>query len=124
LSRAVETRGGDKRPQLSDLRESGAIEQDADIVSFVYRPDYYGTADEFEGPKDVSEIIISKHRNGSLGTVELKFTKEFVKFTNMDVSFMSSGEGFNDPNDPFGSSSMRLQSKINEDNSDNADIPF
>lgn len=124
LSRAVETRGGDKRPQLSDLRESGAIEQDADIVMFVYRQDYYGTDDEFEGPKDVSEIIISKHRNGSLGSVELKFTKEFVKFSNMDVQFMASGDGFNDPNDPFNSGSVRLQSKMNKDSTDISDIPF
>jgi len=126
LSRAVETRGGDKRPQLSDLRESGAIEQDADIVTFVYRPDYYGTDVEFEGPKDVSEIIISKHRNGSLGTVELKFTKEFVKFSNMDLSFNSSsgGDGFSDPNDPFSSGSVRLQSKMNTDSTDLSDIPF
>jgi replicative DNA helicase len=126
LSRAVETRGGDKRPQLSDLRESGAIEQDADIVMFVYRPDYYGQEDEFEGPKDISEIIISKHRNGSLGTVELKFTKEFVKFTNLDVQFMAPGgsDSFNDPNDPFNSGSVRLQSKMNKDSTDTTDIPF
>ena len=124
LSRAVETRGGDKRPQLSDLRESGAIEQDADIVTFLYRPDYYGTDDEFQGPKDMTEVMISKHRNGSLGNVELKFTKEFVKFSNMDVHFMSPGEGFNDPNDPFNSGSVRLQSKMNEDSGDIPDIPF
>lgn len=126
LSRAVETRGGDKRPQLSDLRESGAIEQDADIVMFVYRPDYYGQEDEFEGPKDVSEIIISKHRNGSLGTVELKFTKEFVKFSNLDVQFMAPGgsDSFGDPNDPFNSGSVRLQSKMNTDSTDTTDIPF
>jgi replicative DNA helicase len=125
LSRAVETRGGDKRPQLSDLRESGAIEQDADIVMFVYRADYYGTEDEFEGPRDISEIIISKHRNGSLGTVELKFTKEFVKFSNVDVHFMSGGgEGLADPNDPFNSGSVRLQSRMNKDSTDISDIPF
>jgi replicative DNA helicase len=72
LSRAVETRGGAKRPQLSDLRESGAIEQDADIVSFIYRPEYYQIMEDEEGNslKDVSEIIIAKHRNGSLETVK------------------------------------------------------
>jgi len=128
LSRAVETRGGDKRPQLSDLRESGAIEQDADIVTFVYRPDYYGTDDEFEGEKNLAEIIISKHRNGSLGTVELKFTPEFVKFTSLDISFMpnsgASKDGFNDPDDPFNSGSVRLQSKMNDDSSELGPIPF
>ena len=80
LSRAVETRGGDKKPQLSDLRESGAIEQDADIVTFIYRPDYYELADNIDTPANTAEVIISKHRNGSLGTVTLEFIKENVKF--------------------------------------------
>ena len=80
LSRAVETRGGDKKPQLSDLRESGAIEQDADIVTFIYRPDYYELADSMETPSNTAEVIISKHRNGSLGVVTLEFIKENVKF--------------------------------------------
>ena len=67
LSRAVETRGGMKRPQLSDLRESGAIEQDADIVSFIYRPEYYQILEDEEGNslKGVAEIIVAKHRNGA-----------------------------------------------------------
>ena len=78
LSRAVETRGGDKKPQLSDLRESGAIEQDADIVTFIYRPEYYGLEEmEDEG---LSEVIFSKNRHGSLGSVNLKFLKDNVKF--------------------------------------------
>ena len=74
LSRAVETRGGDKRPQLSDLRESGSIEQDADMVMFLYRPEYYGiTEDEMGQPSNgVGEVIIAKHRNGSLDTVKLE----------------------------------------------------
>ncbi len=80
LSRAVETRGGDKKPQLSDLRESGAIEQDADIVTFIYRPDYYELADNMDTPANTAEVIISKHRNGSLGVVTLEFIKENVKF--------------------------------------------
>ena len=82
LSRAVETRGGDKRPQLSDLRESGAIEQDADMVMFIYRPDYYGQ--EQEGMVDgESELDIAKHRSGKTGKVKLRFIKEFAKFENM-----------------------------------------
>jgi replicative DNA helicase len=86
LSRAVETRGGTKRPQLSDLRESGAIEQDADIVSFIYRPEYYGILEDEEGNslKGTGEIIIAKHRNGALGTVKLRFIDKYAKFTNLD----------------------------------------
>lgn len=94
LSRAVETRGGDKKPQLSDLRESGAIEQDADIVTFIYRPDYYELADNMETPANTAEIIISKHRNGSLGTVTLEFIKENVKFVDyLDQDFRGGGMG-------------------------------
>ena len=86
LSRAVESRGGNKRPQLSDLRESGAIEQDADIVSFIYRPEYYQITEDEEGnsTKNVGEIIIAKHRNGALEDVRLKFVGEFAKFMNWD----------------------------------------
>ena len=77
LSRAVETRGGSKRPLLSDLRESGAIEQDADIVSFIFRPEYYGLTewdDEDGTPCDgQAEFIIAKHRNGGLQNIRLKF---------------------------------------------------
>ncbi len=89
LSRAVETRGGTKRPQLSDLRESGAIEQDADIVSFVYRPEYYKMFEDEQGNslKGVAEIIIAKHRNGSLEDVRLKFTSHFAKFSDIDDNF-------------------------------------
>src|SRR5665213_801522 len=89
LSRAVEQRGGAKRPQLSDLRESGAIEQDADMVLFVYRQDYYGAAPEGgaeDVPPDSAEIIIAKHRNGPLDSVHLKFRKEFAKFVEYEPS--------------------------------------
>ncbi|RKQ49024.1 primary replicative DNA helicase [Roseivirga pacifica] len=88
LSRAVETRGGDKRPQLSDLRESGSIEQDADMVMFLYRPEYYGiTQDENGMPmQGVGEVIIAKHRNGSLDTVQLKFIGKYTKFTDLDFN--------------------------------------
>jgi replicative DNA helicase len=86
LSRAVETRGGDKRPQLSDLRESGSIEQDADMVMFLYRPEYYGITEDESGMamQGVGEVIIAKHRNGSLDTVQLKFIGKYTKFADLD----------------------------------------
>lgn len=88
LSRAVETRGGDKRPQLSDLRESGAIEQDADIVMFLYRPEYYGITEDEEGHSTagVGEVIIAKHRNGSLESVKLRFIGKYTKFTDLELN--------------------------------------
>lgn len=88
LSRAVETRGGDKRPQLSDLRESGSIEQDADLVMFLYRPEYYGlTQDENGMPTTgIGEVIIGKHRNGSLENIQLKFIGKYTKFTNLEAA--------------------------------------
>lgn len=86
LSRAVEQRGGDKRPQLSDLRESGSIEQDADLVLFIYRPEYYKiTEDENGNPtKGIGEVIIAKHRNGAIGSVKLRYLDNFTKFANLD----------------------------------------
>lgn len=83
LNRSVEKNATSKRPQLSDLRESGAIEQDADIVSFIYRPEYYKITEDEEGhdTRGLAEIIIAKHRNGALETVKLRFIDYFAKFT-------------------------------------------
>ncbi len=132
LSRSVETRGGDKRPMLSDLRESGAIEQDADIVSFIYRPEYY----QMETWPDESpcagqgEIIIAKHRNGSLEDVRLKFIGKFAKFDNLDA-FDSGGAGDGMallPNENFDeeTGTFIMGSKMNDDFEDfsNEDSPF
>ncbi|WP_226654142.1 replicative DNA helicase [Pseudalkalibacillus hwajinpoensis] len=80
LSRGVESRQ-DKRPMMSDIRESGSIEQDADIVAFLYRDDYYDKESE---NKNIIEIIIAKQRNGPVGTVELAFVKEYNKFVNLE----------------------------------------
>jgi replicative DNA helicase len=86
LNRSVESREG-KRPQLSDLRESGAIEQDADIVMFIHRPEYYGITEDESGNSllGVAEIIIAKHRNGATGDVHLAFKKELAKFSDMET---------------------------------------
>jgi replicative DNA helicase len=93
LSRAVETRGGSKRPLLSDLRESGAIEQDADIVSFIFRPEYYGMTewddDEHTPCEGQGEFIVAKHRNGGLDNIRLKFTGHLAKFSDLDEGFSS-----------------------------------
>ena len=83
LSRGVEQRQ-DKRPMMSDIRESGSIEQDADIVAFLYRDDYYNKDSE---NKNIIEIIIAKQRNGPVGTVQLAFAKEYNKFVNLDRRF-------------------------------------
>ncbi len=116
LSRAVETRGGTKRPQLSDLRESGAIEQDADLVTFIYRPEYYDILEDEEGKslRGIGEIIIAKHRNGPLENVPLRFISKFAKFDNLE------GENFGGFNLPSEGDDLRQQtitrsSKMNGD---------
>ena len=97
LNRASELRGGSKKPQLSDLRESGAIEQDADIVAFIHRPEYFGMKvdeDNVPLPPGLAEFIIAKHRNGATETVRLKFRKEqarFLDYDDDDLSFTDSG---------------------------------
>ena len=131
LSRSVETRGGDKKPQLSDLRESGSIEQDADMVIFLYRPEYYGLDQDAEGnsTQGVGEVIIAKHRNGSLETVQLKFIGKYTKFADLDGvgGFDSSGyqpmglpaSTFDSEPNNFAPNTIRLGSKINE-----SPVPF
>ncbi|TLP71775.1 replicative DNA helicase [Maribacter sp. ACAM166] len=138
LSRAVETRGGSKRPILSDLRESGAIEQDADIVSFIYRPEYY-KIDEWDDEEHTptqgqAEFIVAKHRNGGLENIRLKFIGNQGKFDNLDdfdspfefQSKMNANEenpfttkNLPSADDAFGSS-MNNSPDLEEDN----DVPF
>jgi replicative DNA helicase len=89
LSRQVENRpGGSKRPQLSDLRESGAIEQDADMVMFIYRPEYYGLTEDENGQSLIgrAEIIIAKNRHGEIVDVPLRFIGQYAKFTDLDYT--------------------------------------
>ncbi len=122
LSRAVETRGGLKRPQLSDLRESGAIEQDADMVIFLYRPEYYNFDTDEEGnpTQGMAEIIIAKHRNGATGSVKARFISQFAKFADMELNL-----------DPLGGpggmtplSSMTLPSKMDQVGDDDEVPPW
>jgi replicative DNA helicase len=117
LSRSVETRGGDKKPMLSDLRESGAIEQDADIVSFIYRPEYYGLMEDENGNSTAGtgEIIIAKHRNGSLDSVKLKFIGHLAKFDNLDTFDTNDFGGGFQPNKDFDSNpgTITVSSKMN-----------
>jgi len=87
----VENRpGGSKKPMLSDLRESGSIEQDADMVLFLYRPEYYGiTEEEGRSMVGIGEVIVAKHRNGETGTVPLRFIGKYVKFADLEEDFSS-----------------------------------
>ena len=124
LSRAVETRGGDKRPMLSDLRESGAIEQDADIVCFLYRPEYYKIyEDEHGSTLGIGEVIVAKHRNGALDTVRLRFIPELAKFADLETisgSFGGDGTGSGD-----GFRTITRPSRMNDDNDfDDQAAPF
>jgi replicative DNA helicase len=123
LSRAVEVRGGSKRPQLSDLRESGSIEQDADIVSFIYRPEYYQMHEDDDGTslKGIAEVIVAKHRNGATDTVKLRFTDQFARFSNLDDPDFGSfpGDVFNTPL-PAPTGIITRSSRMNDDE----DIPF
>ena len=90
LNRSVEMRSGTKRPQLSDLRESGAIEQDADMVLFIHRPEKYGFIEDEDGNslRGIAEIILSKHRNGALADIKLRFREELAKFEDFEEDFI------------------------------------
>ena len=127
LSRNVETRGGDKRPLLSDLRESGAIEQDADIVAFIYRAEYYGITEHPDGidTAGLGELILAKHRHGALDTIKMKFVQRLAKFTNFDT--FAEGPVFGggmQPNAAFTQpKTITVGSKMNDDDG-SGDMPF
>lgn len=131
LSRSVETRGGDKKPQLSDLRESGAIEQDADMVIFLHRPEYYNLTEDAEGNSTLGKanVIISKHRNGQVGEVQVKFIQHLAKFGNLDSGDFS-GFGMDSfgklpDNKDFSSGTITYSSRMNEEPEDDSDdTPF
>ena len=135
LSRAVETRPGHKRPLLSDLRESGAIEQDADIVSFIYRPEYYKLDewdDEGSSPtQGQAEFIIAKHRNGSLESVRLKFVGNLGKFENLESysgNFDDLPSKMNHDDNPFQTKNLPSANEAFGSNlnsfDDDSDVPF
>ena len=115
LSRAVETRGGDKRPQLSDLRESGAIEQDADMVMFIHRPEYYNITEDENGGSTlgVAELIIAKHRNGPVDSAKTRYIGQFTKFVDLDML---------DNNLDYGTSSNKLSPATDFDSQSNSVI--
>lgn len=134
LSRAVESRS-DKRPLLSDLRESGAIEQDADIVSFIYRPETYGltSSDSGNSTQGMAEIIIAKHRNGQTGKVNLRFVPEFARFENLHDStelelskpLKNDLSNFNQDSNTYTlPSKMNSSDDQNEEFNQNEDNPF
>jgi replicative DNA helicase len=123
LSRAVETRGGSKKPILSDLRESGAIEQDADLVLFIYRPEYYSIdqLDDGTPTNGLAVISIAKHRNGALGEKNLKFTARYARFSDYDSidPEISQTEG------QLPEKLRTFSSKMNDmKDSDEEDVPF
>jgi len=130
LSRSVEQRPGSKKPILSDLRESGAIEQDADMVMFIYRPEYYkNEAEAEEKPKGYTVVDIAKHRNGKLGEVELRFVGQYARFEEFEQGYDTSEFSTISPNAQFDQSRI-IGSRMNDDNeiqpyqSSNEDVPY
>lgn len=124
LSRSVETRPGSKKPILSDLRESGAIEQDADMVIFIYRPEYYGLTEDEEknNTQGLAVINIAKHRNGKLGDVNLKFVAQYARFD--DMANFDDKPGDLTPNQGFDVQTRIVSSKMNDEFPDQNENDF
>ena len=119
LNRSTETRE-DKRPVLSDLRESGAIEQDADIVCFIHRPEYYtrsGVDAENNDIRGLAQLIVAKHRSGAVGDVKLRFVSKYAKFENWD-------QGYNELQETLAEGPLKLGSKMNGGGDGSGDSPF
>ena len=120
LNRSVESRNGvdGKRPQLSDLRESGAIEQDADMVCFIHRPEYYKIYTDQQGHDlhNMAQIIVAKHRNGQTGDVTLRFIQSYAKFTNVDITASSIYDGATGATlqGPASTNIITMSSKMND----------
>jgi replicative DNA helicase len=132
LSREVEKRSASKRPQLSDLRESGSIEQDADLVMFIYRPEYYGLTtfeDEDVPSQGLADIMIQKNRHGATDNIRIRFQSQYTRFTDIDFG-MSNDSSFAGiaPNQSFDIIESRMNDDYAGDNlSDNpftAGIPY
>lgn len=127
LSRAVEVRGGSKRPILSDLRESGDLEQDADIVQFIYRPEYYGIMQDETGDPltGTAELIFAKNRNGRLETLDIGFRGATMTFHDLHFAGQEKEEGYFPTTDPFAApfTSSPVITRPKEMN-DQQDIPF
>ncbi|MCT4615564.1 MAG: replicative DNA helicase [Marinifilaceae bacterium] len=118
LNRGVEQRTGDaKKPMLSDLRESGAIEQDADMVLFIHRPERYGITEDAEGNSliGIADIIIAKHRNGAVGEIQLRFRNELARFCNLEEDV-----DLNFDNNNSSQKSHTFSSRLNSDDEDNS----
>jgi len=118
LNRSVEARGGDKKPLLSDLRESGAIEQDADIVAFIHRAEYYGQTTDENGESllGIGEFIIAKHRNGRLASLKLQFEAKYAQFRDASPLYMSEKKQT--------VNTKNSQNNINQTKKDSGQIPF
>jgi replicative DNA helicase len=123
LNRSVETRGGVKKPMLSDLRESGAIEQDADMVAFIYRPEYYKLEAFEDGTTSagMAQLLIAKHRNGALAEIKLRFIAQFAQFADYDEFNLDANNGM-EPNPNFENGSIIKQSKINVEEENTTDF--
>lgn len=119
LSRAVETRAGSKRPMLSDLRESGAIEQDADLVAFIYRPEYYKNATfEDDTPSEgLADIMVEKNRHGANANIRVRFEKQYTKFSDMEEGYSfdtPANEGISN-NESFETFGSKMNDESEED---------
>lgn len=121
LNREADKRGGSKGPILSDLRESGSIEQDADMVLFIHRPEYYGVSETADGQstRGLAQLIVAKHRNGPMGDAWVRFKHEYAAFTNIeagDVHFYEEGQGGDEPEISIDKNTViTLKSRMNDD---------